>query len=85
MNPEDERATGTARMLVSCYLDDSLNVHAAIREIVDTESRARLCRVIYMLVGAVGDTFDGLDDFSTHIVDSLADDTAAGEGERGEG
>jgi hypothetical protein len=72
MNPEDERATETARMLVSCYLDDSLNVHAAIREVVGTESRARLCRLIWVLVGAVGDTFDGLEDFSAFVVRALA-------------
>lgn len=74
MNPEDLRATETARRLVTAYLDDDLNVHAAIREAVLTESAARVCRLVYMLVGAVGDTFDDLDDYSRHLIEGLAND-----------
>lgn len=74
IHPEDIRAMETARLLVSCYLSEDLNVHAAIREAVAGESSARLCRVIYMLVGAVGDTFDDLDAFSATILDALANE-----------
>lgn len=73
MNAEGVRATDTARMLVSCYLDDGMNVHAAIREVMETESRARLCRLLWVLVGALGDTYDDLDDFSAFVLRALAD------------
>lgn len=73
IHPEDMRATETARRLVTCYLDPELNVHEAIREVVATESTTRLCRVIYMLAGALGDTYDDLEDYSRHVLEALGD------------
>lgn len=73
LHPEDIRATETARRLVTCYLDDDINVHEAIREVVSSESTARLCRVIYMLTGALGDTYDDLEDYSRHVIEALGD------------
>lgn len=72
-NDEYVRAQDTARRLVATYLDESLDNDAAICEVVFGETRERLGVLIGVLVSAVADTFDDLDDFAANILPKLAD------------
>jgi hypothetical protein len=72
-NDEYVRAQDTARRLVATYLDESLDNDAAIREVVYSEPRERLGVLVGVLVSAVADTFDDLEDFSASILPKLAD------------
>lgn len=71
--PIEKWARETARSLVTVYLDteDDITIGEMISTLLDDVSKERLEELLYVFVGAVGDVFVDLDDYSRNIINSL--------------
>lgn len=73
--PIEKWARETARSLVTVYLDteDDLDLEQMIADLLDTSSHERLGELLLVLVAALGDVFDDLQDYSQRIVSHLGE------------
>lgn len=78
---EYKRALETARILVATHLEDEDQLRRAVLLAVRGAGPIAVTNLIEVLVIAVGNTFDDLDDFSHHVIQALADQYRSPDGD----
>jgi hypothetical protein len=70
---EYQRALETARILVTTHLEDEDALRSQVLLALRGATRLSVANLVEVLVIAVGNTFDSLDDWSEAVVTALAD------------
>lgn len=78
---EYKRALETARILVTTHLENEDALRRQVLLAIRHASPISIANLVEVLVIAVGNTFDDLDDWSRAVVEALADQYRASDGD----
>lgn len=77
LTPTEKWSRETARTLVTCYLADApdLNLEDLVGDLLNGSTNEQMGELLYTLVSAVGEAFEGIDDFSQKVLNALGEES----------